>query len=102
MVGGWRAGAVTVNIGAFITLVLNFVIVAFALFMVIKAMNSARRTEPAVEVAPPPSKEVILLSEIRDLLKARVCPRLRLSVSGMLAATAGHSAKPQAEGAVDL
>jgi large conductance mechanosensitive channel len=65
------AGAVTLNVGSFITLILNFVLVAFALFMVIKAMNSARRSEPAAEPAvPTPSKEILLLGEIRDLLKA--------------------------------
>jgi large conductance mechanosensitive channel len=67
------AGAVTLNIGAFISLIINFVIVAFALFMVIKAMNSARRAPaPALAPAAPPapSKEQLLLTEIRDLLKA--------------------------------
>jgi len=66
------AGAVTLNIGAFISLILNFLLVALALFMVIKAMNSARR-KPAAAAAPaavqPPSKEQLLLTEIRDLLK---------------------------------
>jgi large conductance mechanosensitive channel len=63
------AGAVTMNIGTFITLILNFLIVAFALFMIVKAMNRARRAEPP---APPPgpTAEQRLLGEIRDLLKA--------------------------------
>ena len=67
------AGAVTLNIGAFITLILNFVIVAFALFLMIKAVNRARRAELAADPAAPPapSTEVLLLGEIRDLLKAR-------------------------------
>lgn len=66
------AGAVTLNIGAFVSLVINFLLVVFALFMVIKAMNSARRVEPPVAepAAPAPSKEQLLLTEIRDLLKA--------------------------------
>jgi large conductance mechanosensitive channel len=67
------AGAVTLNVGSFITLVLNFVIVAFALFLVIKAMNSARREPvpaPAPAAPPAPSKEQLLLTEIRDLLKS--------------------------------
>jgi large conductance mechanosensitive channel len=66
------AGAVTLNVGAFVSLILNFVIVAFALFMVIKGMNRARR-QPALEPAaapPAPSAEEALLREIRDLLKA--------------------------------
>lgn len=64
------AGAVTLNIGAFISLILNFLIAAFALFMVIKAVNRARRVEPVAVVAAVPAEEV-LLREIRDLLKAR-------------------------------
>jgi large conductance mechanosensitive channel len=62
------AGAVTLNIGSFVTLVMNFVIVAFALFMVVKAMNSARRAQPPAPA--PPTREVELLGEIRDLLKS--------------------------------
>jgi large conductance mechanosensitive channel len=66
------AGAVTINIGVFISLVLNFVIVAFVLFMVIKGMNQIRRRQPAPPPpAPPaPTNEERLLGEIRDLLKA--------------------------------
>ena len=66
------AGAVTLNIGNFISLVLNFIIVAFALFMVVKAMNTARRAPaaPAPAAPPPPTKEEVLLTEIRDLLRA--------------------------------
>ena len=65
------AGAVTLNFGAFINLIFNFVIVAFGLFMVIKAMNSARRAPEAMPAVPPaPSKEEVLLTQIRDLLKA--------------------------------
>ena len=61
------AGAVTMNVGTFLNFVLNFVIVAFALFMVVKAMNRARQ---APEPAPPaPTTEERLLTEIRDLLK---------------------------------
>ena len=66
------AGAVTINIGTFISLVLNFVIVAFVLFMIVKGMNQLRRRQPAPPPpAPPaPSTEERLLTEIRDLLKA--------------------------------
>jgi large conductance mechanosensitive channel len=65
------AGAVTLNIGIFISLVLNFIIVAFALFMVIKGVNRARRQPLPEAVAPlAPSAEAVLLREIRDLLKA--------------------------------
>jgi large conductance mechanosensitive channel len=67
-----QAGAPTVNIGLFINNVISFLIVAFVLFMAIKAMNQLRRKqeeEPASE--PPPSREVVLLEEIRDALVKR-------------------------------
>jgi large conductance mechanosensitive channel len=64
------AGAVTINIGSFISLVLNFVLVAFVLFMIIKAMNQMRRKQPVPSAPPPPTTEERLLTEIRDLLKA--------------------------------
>ncbi|MGJ4944555.1 large conductance mechanosensitive channel protein MscL [Bradyrhizobium sp. HKCCYLS1011] len=56
--------------GQFLTLTLNFLIIAFVLFIVIRLMNQLKRlqeTEPAA--APKPSREVELLTEIRDLLK---------------------------------
>lgn len=66
------AGAVTLNYGQFITIFINFLIVAFALFMVVKAVNRMRREEAAAPEAPPaPTKEEALLMEIRDLLAAR-------------------------------
>ena len=56
--------------GNFLTLVINFAIIAFALFLAVKGMNSLKKSEP--QPAPPgPSKEEQLLTEIRDLLKAR-------------------------------
>jgi len=64
-----QAGAPTMNIGLFINNVISFLIVAFVLFMAIKAMNQLRRKqeeEPASE--PRPSREVQLLEEIRDAL----------------------------------
>ena len=64
------AGAVAVGYGMLINTILNFVIVAFALFLVIKAMNSMRK--PAAAAGPPePSKEEVLLTQIRDLLARR-------------------------------
>ena len=64
-----EAGAVTINYGLFINAMLTFVIVAFALFMVIKGMNAAKAEEEKVEEAPAePSDEVKLLTEIRDAL----------------------------------
>jgi len=65
-----EAEAVTLNYGAFIQTVLDFVIIAFAIFMVVKAMNNLKKKEEAAPPAPPkPSAEETLLTEIRDLLK---------------------------------
>jgi len=65
--------AVTWNYGNFIQVTFDFMIVAFAVFMIIKAMNAAKRKEiekPASAPPPPvPSREELLLTEIRDLLK---------------------------------
>jgi large conductance mechanosensitive channel len=64
-----EAGGVAVGYGALINTIVNFLIVAFALFMVIKAMNVAKKKQ---EAAPPaPSAEEKLLTEIRDLLARR-------------------------------
>jgi large conductance mechanosensitive channel len=62
--------AVTLNYGSFIQTVVDFIIIAFAIFMVIKAMNSMKKKEEAAPAAPPkPSAEETLLTEIRDLLR---------------------------------
>jgi large conductance mechanosensitive channel len=62
--------AVTWNYGNFLQVTFDFLIIAFAVFMVIKAINTAKRKEEAAPAAPPaPTKEEILLTEIRDLLK---------------------------------
>jgi large conductance mechanosensitive channel len=56
--------------GSFITLTVNFVVVAFVLFIVIRLMSQLKHREAAAPAAPPkPSEEVVLLTEIRDLLK---------------------------------
>ena len=56
--------------GNFLTLTLNFLIIAFVLFLVIRAMNQFKRKDEAKPAEPPkPSDEVVLLTEIRDLLK---------------------------------
>jgi large conductance mechanosensitive channel len=66
------AGASTLNYGIFINSVINFAIIAIVLFMVIKAMNAAKRAEAeAPAPPPPPSEESVLLGEIRDLLRTR-------------------------------
>ena len=65
-----KAGAPVLAYGAFINNVISFVILAFVVFLMVKAINSAKRTEP--EPAPPagPTQEE-LLTEIRDILKSK-------------------------------
>lgn len=64
------AKGVTINYGVFLNTVIDFIIVAFAIFMLIKGINQLKKKEEAKPAAPPkPSDEVVLLSEIRDLLK---------------------------------
>ncbi len=62
--------AVSINYGTFINTVIDFIIIAFAIFMVIKGMNAAKKKEEEAPPAPPePTKEEALLTEIRDLLR---------------------------------
>ena len=64
------AEAVMIKYGAFINTIVEFVIIAFAIFMVVKGINNMKKKEEAAPKAPPaPSKEETLLGEIRDLLK---------------------------------
>lgn len=66
------AGAVTMNVGLFINTIISFLIVAAAIFFVVKAINSLKKQPEAVEEAPAePSEEVLLLREIRDSLNRR-------------------------------
>lgn len=66
-----KAGA-ALGYGAFITVTVNFIIIAWVLFLVVKGMNRLLREEQAAPPPPaPPTKEEALLTEIRDLLKAR-------------------------------
>ncbi|RMH54078.1 MAG: large-conductance mechanosensitive channel protein MscL [Bacteroidetes bacterium] len=73
-----EAGAVTMNLGVFLNTVISFLIVALAVFFVVKAINRLKREQeaevteaPAPEAAPEPTPEQKLLAEIRDLLKSR-------------------------------
>ena len=68
--GKEAAAAVLFKYGAFLQTVLDFMIVAFAIFLVVKLVNRMKRKEEAAPTAPP-SDEVKLLMEIRDQLKAR-------------------------------
>ena len=64
------AEAVKMNYGAFINTIIDFIIIAFVIFMAIKAMNNRKKKEEEKPAAPPaPSKQEVLLTEIRDLLK---------------------------------
>lgn len=64
--------AVTLGYGLFINTIVNFIIVAFAIFVVVKAMNAAKKKEEAAPAAPPaPTKEETLLTEIRDAIRAK-------------------------------
>ncbi len=64
--------AVTIDYGKFIQAVVDFLIVAFAVFLIVKAANAfKRRQEPAPAAPPTPSAEEVLLTEIRDLLKSQ-------------------------------
>lgn len=65
-----EVAAVAIRYGAFIQTIVDFLIVAWAIFMVVRAMNSMKKKEEAAPAPPPqPSEEVLLLREIRDNLK---------------------------------
>ena len=67
-----EAGAVTWNVGLFINAVIKFLIVAFAVFLLVKAINKlTRKQEAKAPDAPKPAEDVVLLREIRDLLARR-------------------------------
>ena len=66
-----QTAAVTLNYGAFLQTVVDFVIVAFAIFLMIKGINSMRKKQEAPAAPAPPPNQEVLLAEIRDLLKNR-------------------------------
>ena len=67
-----ETAAVTINYGNFIQTVFDFLIIAFAIFMVIRGMNSLKKKEEEAPAEPPdPSNEEILLTEIRDALQKK-------------------------------
>ena len=66
------AGAVTWNLGLFINAVIKFLIVAFAVFLLVKGINKLARKQPPAPPPPPaPPEDLVLLREIRDLLAKR-------------------------------
>ena len=67
-----RQNGATIAYGNFITLVINFLIVAWVLFVIVKMINKLRRAPPPADAVPPaPTEEEKLLTQIRDLLAAR-------------------------------
>jgi large conductance mechanosensitive channel len=67
-----KAGAPVIGYGAFVNAIIDFIIIAFAIFLVVKVMNAAKKKEEEKPPAPPePSTEEKLLGEIRDLLKSK-------------------------------
>ena len=67
-IGGTPETPVTVNYGTFLQAAFDFLIVAFAIFIVVKAINAMKRKKPEEPPPPPPNQEVLLM-EIRDILK---------------------------------
>jgi large conductance mechanosensitive channel len=65
----WRVGDADILIGTFLTAVVNFLLIAWVLFMVVKAANRMKRNAEAEPEAP--SDEIVLLTEIRDTLRQR-------------------------------
>ncbi len=61
----------TLNIGLFLNAVIQFVIVAFAVFWLVRGLSVLYRKKPEAAAEPPPPREQVLLEEIRDLLAAR-------------------------------
>ena len=65
-----EAGAVTWNIGLFVNALIKFLIIVFAIFMLVKGVNAMRKQEEEAPAEPPaPPEDVVLLTEIRDLLR---------------------------------
>jgi large conductance mechanosensitive channel len=68
-----KTPAVLLSYGKFLQTAINFVIVAFVIFLVVKGMNAMKKKEAAAPAAPPtPSAQELLLTEIRDLLRQKV------------------------------
>jgi large conductance mechanosensitive channel len=63
------AGAITINYGVFLNSVIDFIIIAFAIFLIVKQVNRLKRETPPPPAAP--SRQEVLLAEIRDLLARR-------------------------------
>jgi len=69
VIGGTPEAPVAINYGVFLQTLIDFAIIAFCVFLLVKAVNSLRKPEPAAAPPPGPPEDVKLLTEIRDLLK---------------------------------
>ena len=69
------AKAVVIRYGAFLQTIFDFIIIAFAIFLVVRVIHRLREYHDAHAPKPPPSSETELLTEIRDLLKQQIAPR---------------------------
>jgi len=67
----FKAGTAVVKYGAFIQSVVDFLIIAFSIFLFVRSINRFKKKEEEKPAEPAPSKEVLLLTEIRDILKER-------------------------------
>jgi large conductance mechanosensitive channel len=65
------AEGASINYGNFIQTLIDFIIIAFAIFMMVKAINRMKRKEEAAPATPTPTKQELLLEDIRDLLRGR-------------------------------
>jgi large conductance mechanosensitive channel len=68
-IGGTTEAPVLLKYGGFVQAIIDFLIIAFCVFMLVRAVNSLRKPKPAAPPPPPPQE--VLLTEIRDLLRAR-------------------------------
>lgn len=66
-----EAGAQVIGVGAFLTALINFLIIAFALFLIVRAANRMQEQRAADPAPPAPTKEEVLLAEIRDAIRAQ-------------------------------
>lgn len=72
-----ESGAAIVKYGAFLNALINFLIIAFVVFLLVKGVNNLKRQaeDPKVKDAPPPPADIVLLTEIRDALKTSPAPK---------------------------
>jgi large conductance mechanosensitive channel len=65
------AGVSILSYGSFLTILINFIILTFVIFMMVKTINKLHKTQPISEKAPAPSEDILLLREIRDTLRSK-------------------------------